>query len=254
MPWDTPVNDDFMFRIVSGQIPGLSSVNKFGHNPLATTNAAIWSKAGQYSFFPKTAQIIDVVSSSSADTSGGTGARTIQVVGLDNNWLEVSEFVNLNGSSAVTLANEYIRMDEAIVVTAGDYETNAGSITLQIQGASTISSYIQVDDGQTKQAIYTIPANKQAYFVKGYVGVSDDDKNGETAEFQWLMRPNIIDDGAWQVKGQISLNTIGSSHWQYLYGIPTGPIPPRTDIKIVTIALTAAMGVVGGLDLILQDI
>jgi len=244
---------DFNLEVAKGNVPGHSSINKFGHNPAATTGEDVWGGGGTYAFYPTTAQTVQAVSSSAADTNTtGTGAWTMEVYGLDSNWDEQNETVTLNGTTPVVLANTYIRLFRTIVLTAGTGEINAGNITVAVSGGDT-GIYISAGDGQTQHAIYTVPADKSAYFIQGYVGMADDDKNGEVAEFQWLMRPNNGVTGAWAVKGQVACNSLGSGTWQYKYGVPGGPIPAKSDIRIKVSAATSTLGVVGGYDLILVD-
>ena len=122
---------------------------------------------------------------------------------------------------------------------------------------SEIGIFIEVLGGQTQQTIYTIPAGKTAYFIKGYVGLATAVKTAENGVFRWLMKPNVAGPGgAWLTQGEIGLANLGSSHWQYEYGAPAGPIPEMTDIRIVLSASSAPAGgfdCVGGYDLILVD-
>lgn len=253
---------DFMIEVAKGNIPGHSHVNKFGHNgAVAITGEDIWSGGGTYGFFPTSAVSIDIKSDNAEDGAGGsTGALTCVIFGLDANWDEqTSETITLNGTAEVAIAGTWRRIFRLVVLTAGSVETNVGNITVQNVGAAggladnTIGIYVEANDGQTQQCIYTIPNGKSGYFVKGYVGMADDDKNGETAGFKWKARPNNGVTGAWAVKGQVSLVSIGSGHWQYEYGIPAGPLPEKTDIKIECYEATAEMGVVGGFDILLVD-
>lgn len=243
---------DFYLKVAMGEVSGYSSVNKFGHNSAASAGDDVWGGGGTYAFYPTTAQTVQAVSTSTSDTSAGTGARTIQVYGLDSNWEEQDETVILNGTTPVVLANTYIRLFRTVVLTAGTLETNAGDITVEVSGGD-VGIFIDASDGQTQHAIYTVPAGKTAYFVKGYVGLTADDKNGEIAEFQWKSRPNTVADGAWAVKGEIGCNSLGSGTWQYEYGVPVGVIPEKTDIRIEVLSSSATLGVVGGFDLILKD-
>jgi len=244
----------FLLEVAKGNVPGHSIVNKFGHNvAVPTIGADVWSGGGDYTFYPTTAQSMELVSDSAADAVGGTGATSIIVYGLDTNWEEVSEIITPTGTTPVALANTYRRMYRGIILTAGTNETNVGNISVQISGGGIVGVHIAANDGQTQQTNYTIPAGKTGYFMKGYVATSDDDKNGEAAEFQWKARPNNGVTGAWSVKGQMGLNTIGSSNWQYEYGAPAGPLPEKTDIKIRCFLTTATLGVVGGYDLVLVD-
>lgn len=245
---------DFYFDVASGNIPGLSSINKFGHNPaVATGGEDVWSGGGTYAFYPDTARTMEIVSDSAADSIGGVGALTVIVYGLDSNWLEISDTVTMEGTTEVLLTNKYIRMYRAVVITAGSYEINKGDISIRDTSDTPIGAYITADDGQTQQAIYTVPAGKSAYFIKGYVAMQNDDKNGEDAAFRWKARPNNGGNGAWQTKGHISLVNIGSSWWQYQYGVPAGALPEKTDIKIECYETSDESGATAGFDLILVD-
>jgi len=71
---------------------------------------------------------VDVTSSSAADASAGTGARTIELVGLDGNYKFQSEILSMNGNTIVVSALFYLRLFSADVKTAGTGGTNAGDI------------------------------------------------------------------------------------------------------------------------------
>ena len=250
--WKTPNN--FYTEVAKGNVPQHSAINKFGHNDsVVITGEDIWSGGGTYGFYPSSAQSMEIVSDNVNDTSAGTGARTVQVFGLDSNWDEIDETVTLNGTTAVSLVNNYIRVYRSIVLTAGSNETNLGNISVQISGGGTVGAYIAADDGQTQQAVYTIPNGKTGYFLKWYVGFDDNDKNGEAAGFKWRSRPNNISNGAWQTKGQISCVNIGSSWWQYEYTVPETKLLEKTDIRVECFETTATVGVVGGFDILLVD-
>jgi len=258
----TTQEKDFFLKVAMGEVSGMSGVNKFGHNLATTSGDDVWGGGGVYGFYPTSAVSIDIKSDDAADDGSpvGTGARTCIIYGLDENWDEkTSETITLNGTTEVAIAGTWMRIFRLIVLTAGSHGTNAGNLTVQCVGAgggladNTIGIYVNDDDGQTQQSIYCIPNGKQAYFLKGYVGMSDDDKNGEVAEFQWMARPNNGTTGAWAVKGEMSVNSLGAGHWQYEYGVPSGPIPEKTDIRIKVSRATATLGVVAGFDLILVD-
>jgi len=244
---------DFYLSVAEGKVDGYSSINKFGHNPLADSGDDVWGGGGEYNFYPISAEAMEIVSTSATDTVGGIGARTVLVYGLNESWDEVSEIVNMNGLTPVTLNHTYKRMYRGVVLTVGNNVTNIGDITVDSQVDGDTAIFIGANDGQTQHAIYTVPRGYNAYFIKGYVGLADDDKNGELAEFQWQARPNNGVTGAWAVKGEMGLNNLGSSHWQYEYGVPAGAIPEKTDIRIKVILATSHMGVVGGFDIVLVE-
>jgi len=244
----------FLIAVAQGSVTGYSSVNKFGHNPAATAGDDIWSAGGSYNFYPTNAAAMEIVSTDTNDVSGGAGAQSVTVFGLDGNWDEISETVTMNGTTAVDLTNTYRRMSRAFVNTIGTADSNVGAIVIEEDGSTgETGAYIAAGDGQTQQAIYTIPRGKSAMFIKGYVALKEDTFQGTSGDFKWKLRLNNGTTGAWQTKGQIGLINIGSSWWQYEYGIPIGMIPAKTDIRLEQTAATDAMDSVGGFDLLLVD-
>jgi len=252
---DEIITTDFFLEVSKGNIAGHSAVNKFGHNEaVPTPGADIWAGGGTYTFYPTTGQAMQVSSTSPLDTLTGTGARTLIVYGLNSSWHEVSETVNLNGTTPAILNNTYIRMYRAVVLYVGTSESNVGGISVEEQGgAGSTGAFIEAGDGQTQQAIYTIPKGKTGYFIKGYVALANANKNGEDGTFQWKARLNNGFTGAWAVKGEMTLVNIGSSHWAYEYGVPAGPLPEKTDIKLEMTTASGIMDTVGGFDLVLVD-
>ncbi len=260
MRFDPHLHDVNMLDVALGRVPGYSHINKFGHNGAITTATDpedVWTAGGIYPFYPTTPQSMEILSSSTDDDGDpvGDGAHTVAVHGLDANWLAIVEEVTLNGQTVVNLTNTFRRVYRAVVLEAGSNETNIGNITVRIQSGGTVAAYIEGDDGQTEQAIYTIPAGKSGFFVTGYVGISAGGNNvsNESAIFKWRIRDNNITTGAWRTQGQIECITRGSSWWHYEYGIPAGPLPEKTDIRIECTEVSATLGVVAGFDILLVD-
>ena len=245
---------EFLLRVSAGLVSGYSHINKFGHNPdAAATGEDVWAGGGTYAFYPTTAQTMEAVSTSTDDDVGGIGALTVVVEGLDASWNEISETVIMTGQVVVALQNSYIRMNRAYAVTVGTSGMNVGDISIQETGAGDVGAFIEAEDGQTQQAIYTIPAGKTAFFMKGYVAMMNATFQGTTATFKWRVRGNNGGPYSWQTQGHIGLINIGQSSWQYEYGVPAGGIPAKSDIKIVMSEASAAHSVEGGFDLILID-
>ena len=109
-------------------------VNKFGRTPdmdAADSNEDVWDGTGAYPHIAAAAAM--TISSSSTDDDGapvGTGALTVRVIGLDTNWLEVSQDVTLNGQTGVALPTSLIRVYRAYVLTVGTGGVNAGDICI----------------------------------------------------------------------------------------------------------------------------
>jgi hypothetical protein len=255
-----PLN--FYLEVAKGNVPGHSAVNKFGHNPSAVAGDDIWGGGGRYVFYPSSGVLVDVVSTVDSDNGAtATGALTLIVQGLDENWDRVEELVTLDGTTPVTtMTTTFIRVFRAFVQIAGASETNDGDITVYARAtgggvtAGDVGAFIGAGGGQTQQTIYTVPGGKSAYFIKGYVGLATSVKTAEDGVFRWMLRVNAFGPGgAWLVQGEAGLVNLGMGTWQYEYGIPAGPIPEKSDIRIYLESASNTFDTIGGYDLILVD-
>lgn len=162
-------------HIANGQ-GGLSAAVIFGYNgDIGASEETVWDGSALYAYLG--AATVLKISSSSTDDDGnpvGTGARTVHIEGLDANYLEISETVTLNGQTAVNTVNEYLRVGRLEVVTVGSGLANAGDVyagTGTVTGGVPATVYAKIPIGQnnTLMAIYTVPANKQAYLHELFV-------------------------------------------------------------------------------------
>ena len=111
---------------------------------------------------------IDIVSAEAADDGVpvvGTGARTLEISGIDANGYEQHETVTLNGTTDVHPTKSYLRIHRAKVLAVGSSGTNVGLITIDINGANTLA-VVPAGYGQTQQAAYTVPLNYTAAWSK----------------------------------------------------------------------------------------
>jgi hypothetical protein len=154
----------------TGNNPYLFSTYKFGRNPdidTGTTPEDIWSPGGLYTGHPTgSPETIDIVSSSTNDTSAGTGARTIRLFGLKSNASTAyeSEDFTLNGTTTVTSTSTWYRINRVFVLTAGTLGYNEGTITVNhTTTTANVFATIEPQLNQTTIAAYTIPANFTGY-------------------------------------------------------------------------------------------
>lgn len=152
---------DFYTAVGLGLLtPEVRRVTALGNNTdvdSGTTPEDVWSGGGAYPWMTG-ATSLEVVSSDAADTAAGTGARTMTISGLDTAWIEQSDVITLNGTTAVAVPKQYFRINSMVVSTAGSGETNAGTITVRDSGGGTTRGIIPLGGGISKQAIYTVPA------------------------------------------------------------------------------------------------
>lgn len=136
----------------------------FFNNPdvdSATTPELIWPVGGVITK-PTVAGATTLVSDSASDAAAGTGARTILVSGLDANYYKKSETVTMNGVTPVTCANNYLRINQLTMLSAGTNKTNVGQITATINdGSPRTVSAIGVGAGISHTGLFTVAADYQ---------------------------------------------------------------------------------------------
>ena len=174
------VNQDRELKVAQGKVPNYTIINKFGTNDNVGTTMVPITRAGVFQT-PTTAQSLEIVSSSSDDSSGGTGARTFYIQGLDENWNLQEEIVTMNGTTAVAIPGSWFRVFRGYVVDSGTYATSsAGSHagTITVRGSGGGSTWMEVGliagfpAGQSQIGVYTIPAGKTGYLWVKHFTVS----------------------------------------------------------------------------------
>lgn len=151
-------------------IDGLKKVQLRGWNFAISGSAeTIWTLGGTYARL-SSAVAMEIVSGSANDTAAGTGARTVQVSGLNGSYLPFTETLTMNGITPVALVNTLaIAINSVKVLTAGSGLTNAGAISVRTVSGSTVKRQIVAASGQNLSVgqdadfLYTIP--------DGYIGV-----------------------------------------------------------------------------------
>jgi hypothetical protein len=143
--------------------------NKFGFiADLGTTEKAVTIGSQENIPYLSAAATVGIASTDTNDTSAGTGARTVEVSGLDANFADISETVTLNGQTKVDTTQEFLRVTRLKVLTAGSGDANAGVIhcgtgafTLGVPAVKLIQ--IAIGDNQTLFASYTVPQGVTAH-------------------------------------------------------------------------------------------
>lgn len=155
--------------------PNVILVTKFGLNLDidADVKEDIWILGGTKTDVTAAADT-EIVSSSVNDTSAGTGARTVKIFGYDSNYDLISETVTLNGTTPVSLTNEFLDVYRMTVESSGSNEYNAGNITVRHVSGPVNLARIGTGFNITQQSHYIIPNGYTGYIAQFIVGVSGD--------------------------------------------------------------------------------
>lgn len=228
---------DFYLEVAKGNIPGHSFDRKFGAIDAiqASTPAHVWaygitSGAELYTFSTDNGttgtEDIDTITS---DNAGDT--EDITIVGLDGTGAEVTQTKALNGQTEVTLDTPLWRVNRAFNANGTDLLGNVYVFTGGSSGGvpttpTTVRGYIPIGEGQTLQAIYTVPLGKTAYFLgleaaitKGVSSTTvGGELTGQIREFGKVFR----------TQDKFSLVSSGGSSKTYNFPVPI-PFLERTD-------------------------
>lgn len=155
-------SEEFYFQLGRGQIGFHTrfSINGYAGS-VSTTERTIWAGPTAIYAFPSSALTMSISSSSANDAAAGTGARTVMVMGLDNNYAEITDTVTLNGTTPVNTSKPFFRINRMDVASSGSAKTNVGDISA-INGGVTYG-IIAAGDGRSATAVYTVPAGQTVF-------------------------------------------------------------------------------------------
>ena len=166
--WPKRIYEHTDLAISKGHTKGHRTLYKFGYNPdVNGDEETVWEQGGDYPWLDSAVTMF-VSSTSVNDTSGGSGANTILIQGLDENYVEIEETITLNGQTQVTTQLSYLRVYRAFVTLAGSSGTSGGIIYIGSSGATggvpngTVYANLSIGN-QTQIAAYTVPAGHTLY-------------------------------------------------------------------------------------------
>ena len=226
-------SEPFELQVSRGQIPGHYGLFKFGNNSVVGDSLeTIWAEGGLYSYLTA-ATVLKVSSSSTDDTSAGTGARTVQLYGLDGDYNEINELVTLNGQTPVNTTQSFLRIYRMVVRSAGSGGANAGVI---YAGTGTVTTGVPANvyasingvtgSNQSLMALWTVPAGYTAYLLQYDVSNGTTSNTPAVCKLILAVRPY---GEVFQSKDVKSLTT--GMHVEETFAIPQ-KITEKSDIEV----------------------
>lgn len=181
----------FLIEVAKGNIAGHRIIDKFGHGQVGTTPAPVTS-SGIWKT-PTSPVALEFLSDSVNDATGGTGATKITIQGIDLNWNETTEEISTNGTTAVPILTNLIRLHRWYVSESGSYanETTAshsGTLTIRESGGGDTWDTIDGSSpfsGQSEIGVATIPIGFTAYVLSKSIFTD----TSKSANIYFLQRP-----------------------------------------------------------------
>lgn len=201
-----------------------SMQQKFGFNDdINGTFEDIWSTGGNMTYLTSASTM--TVTSTGNDTVGGTGARYITIEGLDGDYKEISERVELDSTTPQVTSQSFLRVQRAYVQEVGTLGQNENLISITATTGGSVQADIEAGDGQTEKTHYTVPAGYKAYVYQWLSSGS----RGEDIELQFRFR---LPNESWRI-----------AHRVYIFENSTHEsvevrIPEKSDICIQGRSLT----------------
>jgi len=154
---------DFHDEVALNLRQGLAANLKFGFNDDIDSGASEVVASFGGTFTPlTTASTLTIVSTSTADTAAGTGARTLFISGIGSDRLSQSDFVTLNGTTNVVTTSTWLGINRIVVLSSGTGQKNAGDINVTATTGGSNQAQIPAGKSVTQQAIYFNQAGHSA--------------------------------------------------------------------------------------------
>lgn len=170
-------SDNFLLEVARGKVKGAKIINKFGSNRNVTSSWSTVCSFGGYET-PATPVSLEILSSSALDNIAGSGARTVEIYGLDENWDAITYEVEMNGTTPVVIPQQFLRVYRMHVNTSGTYAalsspSHAGTITLRVAGGGSTYAQIVIENGfplgSSEIGCFSVPRGHTAFIVDSRV-------------------------------------------------------------------------------------
>ena len=232
-------------HVSKGMMKGITSINKFGSVPLMSTNpgtGSVWDKSDTiypWSAFntPGILTVATTIANGSAATDDD--GKSIVIYGLDENFLPQVDTITVAGGVG-TGTKTFARVYRAYI-TNGDTNLNQWRVS---RGGTEVLR-ITIGKAQTLMAIYTVPAGKTGYLIKGTASTQAD---GDATVDMFVRYGGT---GAFRIGHSAEVSGTGGQY-SYEFTIPI-ELPEKTDIDVRATVRTNNARVSSVFDIVLLD-
>jgi hypothetical protein len=227
------ISNTYWEEIAEDEIPNHELIRTFGsHVSIGTTELVLSEAAAGQQFYVAAADEVVATSSSNEDSTGGTGALTLEVGGITEDvagtWVKETDTITMTGTPGTgTTTKKFIRVHYVRAVTAGSTGANVGTITITDQGATGTFMVMTPGHGKTKAAIFSVESGKNLLIRDMWATAA----GGKNIEVHLYIREF---GGAWNLDHEFSLNNA-----PFDTNILLNSIPGKSDIEMRVQALAA---------------
>lgn len=226
--------------IAKGQFDDITHIHKFGAVPAMSVNTTgtIWDvndTTYPWSAFD-TAGTLSIPAVNASDNG-----KSVVLVGLDSDYAELEETVTVSSSTATTTTASFKRIFRAYVTNGS--ATNVGDISIQKGGTNV--ARIKAGKAQTLMAVYTVPAGKTGYLIKGVATC----QSGADATGDMFVR--YFGQDSFRVGHSFEVSGTGGEY-MYEFGVPV-KIPAKSDIDVRCSVRSNNARVTAAFDIILDE-
>ena len=226
-------------EIARGAVPGVSTHVIRGHTVSAAAASGfrdVWepnTAATGDLVYITSATTIEINSTSTDDTSDGTGLRTLLLQGIATLGSAQQEVITMNGTTEVLTANQYIRVNSMVGLTAGSVGWNAGNVVASAADDG-IQCEMDVTESISQNSHYTVPLGKTFHVTQIELNTAKA-SGGQDArvEFKIYIRPGG-DGAAWLQLFDKVLHTGDSTELDVILPFPSSDTQAteKTDFRI----------------------
>ena len=156
--------------------PQIFRVVKFGHNEDvdAAANEDIWAWGGSSGgdpemIYPTVAETLTVVSTSTADDDGGTGANAILINCIQSDGTETLLTVTMDGTTPVITTQTCLFVNRIQVIGSGSGQKNAGDIKVSNTTSGNVLGWVETGISVTHQLLYRVPSDCRCHINNIYI-------------------------------------------------------------------------------------
>lgn len=211
-------NGDYQLQVSRGLVQGHTAIFRSAYSNTITSgqNYLVWPRAAAYTF-PVSASTMTLSSSATGDIG-----QAVLIQGLDSTYNEISEVLTLNGQTAVTSTQQFLRINEMTVLVdspTGSIYFGTGTVTAGVP--ANVYGFIAPTDNNMMAAIYTVPAGCTLYIQGGSV-------NAALANTNKLVTVRFAASILGVTYQKAPIQTSGG--YQYFPYTPPLAIPEKTDL------------------------